>query len=83
MIFNVKPSALSCILNQVLWFNRFIQFNNKPVFYKRFSSNNINFLIRLVERNDVFKDWNTLKQKYDLQKKIVFPKDATYKCHTI
>ena len=67
IFFNINPSVPSCILNQVLWFNRFIQFNNKAVFYKRFSLNNINFLMWLVDRNGVFKYWNVLKHDYDLQ----------------
>ena len=35
---------------------KFIQINRKPVFYKKFSSNNINFLMQLVDRNGVFKN---------------------------
>ena len=40
--------SLLCILNQVLWLNRFIQINRKPVLYKKFFSNNVNFLMQLV-----------------------------------
>ena len=46
--------------------------NRKPVFYKKFSSNDINFLMQLVDRNDVIKNWNTLKHEYDLQNKLYF-----------
>ena len=81
--FHVNPCVPSCILNQVLWFNKFIQINRKPVFYKKFSSNNINFLMQLVDRNGAFKNWNTLKHEYDLQDNLLFPVDATFKCHTI
>ena len=70
--FHVNPCVPSCILNQVLWFNKFIQINRKPVFYKKFSSNNINFLMQLVDRNGVFKNWNTLKHEYDLQNNLYF-----------
>ena len=71
-IFHVNPCVPSCILNQVLRFNKFIQINQKPVFYKKFSFNNINFLMQLVDRNGAFKDWNTLKHEYDLQNNLYF-----------
>ena len=54
-IFHVNPCVPSCILNQVLWFNKFIQINRKPVFYKKFSLNNINFLMQLVNRMVIFR----------------------------
>ena len=54
----------------ILWFNKFIQINRKPVFYKKFSSNNIDFLMQLVDRNGVSKNWNTLKHEYDLQNNL-------------
>ena len=68
--FNVNPSISTCILNQVLWFNWFIQISNKPVFYKKFQLKFKNFLMQLVDRNGVFKDWNTLKHDYDLQNSL-------------
>ena len=55
-IFYVNPCVSSSLLNQVLLFNKFIQVNRKPVFYKKFSLNNINFLMQLVDRNDFFKN---------------------------
>ena len=70
--FYVNPCVPSCILNQVLWFNKFIQINRKPVFYKKFSLNNINFLMQLVDRNGSFKNWNTVKHEYDLQNNLYF-----------
>ena len=69
-IFYINPCFPSSILNQVLWYNKFIQINRKPVFYKKFSLNNINFLMQLVKRNGVFKDWNTLKHGYHLQNNL-------------
>ena len=71
--FYVNPCVLFCKLNQVLWFNKFIQINRKPVFYKKFSLNNINFLMQLVDRKGVFKNWNTLKHEYDFQNNWHFP----------
>ena len=70
--FYVNPCVPSCILNQVLWFNKFIQINRKPVFYKKFSLNNINFLMQLVDRNGSFKNWHTVKHEYDLQNNLYF-----------
>ena len=75
-IFYVSPCVPSCILNQVLWFNKFIQINRKPVFYKKLSLNNINFVMQLVDRNRVFKNWDTLKREYDLQNNLYFQIDA-------
>ena len=68
--FNVNPSVSTCILNQFLWFNRFIQISNTPDFYKKFQLKFKNFLMQLVDRNGVFKDWNTLKHEYDLQNSL-------------
>ena len=81
-MFSVNPSVPFCILNQVLWFNRFIQTNTKTVFYEILPLSNINLLMQLVDRNGVFQDWNTLKHEYDLQNNL-FPVDATFKCHAI
>ena len=55
-IFYVNPCVPSCMLNQVLWFHKFIQINRKPVFYKRFSLNNINFLMQLVDGDGFLKN---------------------------
>ena len=70
--FYVNPFVLSCVLNQVLWFNQFIQINRKSVSYKKFYINNNNFLMQLVDRNGVFKDCNILKHDYDLQNNLFF-----------
>ena len=71
-IFFVNPCVPSCIQNLVLWFNKFIQINRKPAFYKKFSLNNINFLMQLVDRNGFFKNWHTVKHEYDLQNNLYF-----------
>ena len=55
------------MLTQVLWFDRFIQINS---FCKKFSLKNKTFLMQLVDRNGVFKDWNALKHEYDVFKSI-------------
>ena len=68
----LNPCIPSYKLNQVFWFNRFIQTKRKPVFYKKSSLINIIFLMQLVDRTGVFKDWNTLKHKHDLQKNMCF-----------
>ena len=70
--FNVNLSVSSCILNQVLWFDRFIQIIKKLNFYRRLSLNNINFLMQLVDRNGVFKHWTTLKHENDLPNNLYF-----------
>ena len=70
--FYVNPCVPSCILNQVLWFNKVIQINRKPVFYKKFSLNNINFLMQLVDNYGSFKNWHTVKHEYDLQNNLYF-----------
>ena len=45
-----KPFCLFLHIKSGFAFNRFIQINNKPVFYKIFSLNNIDFLMQLVEQ---------------------------------
>ena len=54
--FSVNPCVPSCIQNQALWFNKFIQIDRKPFFYKKLSLNIINFLMQLVDRNGFFKN---------------------------
>ena len=56
----------SCILYQILWFNRSIQINRKPVFYNKLSLNIANFLMQLVDRDQVFNYWNIPEEEYDL-----------------
>ena len=70
--FYVNPCVPSCILNQVLWLNKVIQINRKPVFYKKFSLNNVNFLMQLVDKNGSCKNWYTVKHEYDLQNNLYF-----------
>ena len=65
IFFQSTALTISYMLNQVLWFNRFIQIATIPVLYINFSLNNMNFLTHLVGRNggfNVFKTtlWNNI-----------------------
>ena len=65
-IFYVSSCIYSCILYQILWLNRSIQINRKPVFYNKFSLNIANFLMQLVDRDRVFNYCNIPEEEYDL-----------------
>ena len=59
----------SCVLCQFLLHSSFINIDNKTVYLKFFSTNNINFTTQLLHWDGSVKNWNILKSEYILQNK--------------
>ena len=59
----------SCVLCQFLLHNSYINIDNKAVYLKFFSTNNINFTTQLLHWDGSVKNWNILKSEYILQNK--------------
>ena len=66
--FSTNPETSSCILSQYLWFNKFITVDNSYVNFTNFSTKNVNFNSDLANKNSNCKIWETLKNKYQLDK---------------
>ena len=65
---STNPETSSCILSQYLWFNKFIIVDNSYVNFTNFSTKNVNFNSDLANKNSNCKIWETLKNKYQLDK---------------
>ena len=53
---------IQIILNQNIWNNKYIQIDNKSVFYRTFSTNNINKIVDMCDNEGNF-DWTYIKTK--------------------
>ena len=47
--FTVSPDLPSCILSSFLWYNKDILISNKPIYFKHFSNNNLNYVTQLFD----------------------------------
>ena len=70
--FHMMPTVSSCILNQFLWYNKFLKIDNSVVFFKEFSNKGINFLVQLFDKENKIKSWSVLKEEYNLENKNYF-----------
>ena len=53
--FTVSPELPSCILSTFLWYNKDILISNKPIYFKHFSDNNLNYVISTVRWHGKYK----------------------------
>ena len=67
--FIASPVIPSCVLSQFLWYKSYIKIDNKAVYLKFFSTNNINFITQLFNTDRSVKNWNILKTEFALQNK--------------
>ena len=73
MIYFTSPTELtSCILIQVLWYNKYEQINKRTVYFKRFSEHNINFEKSLIDKSGKYKSWHLFKTEYNLNCRFFF-----------
>ena len=66
------PTLPSTISSQYLWFNTFIKIENRVVYYKEFSDNQINYVCDFFDRNGNLKSWVNFVHEYKIEKKNVF-----------
>ena len=63
------PITCSCVLSQFLWYNSYIKIDSNAVYFKFFSTKNINFITQLFNTDGSVTNWNILKTEYALQNK--------------
>ena len=68
--FTVSPELISCILSIFLWHNKDILISNKPIYFKHFFNNNLNYVSQLFYDIENTKEWVTLKHELNLNKMI-------------
>ena len=66
------PTLPSTISSQYLWFNTFIKIENRVVYYKEFSDNQINYVCDFFDRNGNLKSWVNFVHEYKILKKMYF-----------
>ena len=62
------PQSEHDILSQTLWNNKYILIKRKPIFFSEFYQKGINTINDLIDDERGFYTWNTLKEKYELDK---------------
>ena len=70
--FSKTPETPSSILSQFLWYNIYIQIDERHVHLSRFSQNSLNFVSQLFDTNGTIKAWHLLKQEYHLNNNSYF-----------
>ena len=70
--FTVSPDLPSCILPSFLWCNKDILISNKPIYFKHFSNNNLNYVTQLFDDTGNTKEWIKLKHQFNLNNNLYF-----------
>ena len=70
--FTVSPDLPSCILSSFLWYNKDILISNKPIYFKHFSNNNLNYVTQLFDDTGNTKEWMKLKHEFNLNNNLYF-----------
>ena len=70
--FTVSPDLPSCILSSFLWHNKDILISNKPIYFKHFSNNNLNYVTQLFDDTGNTKEWMKLKHEFNLNNNLYF-----------
>ena len=65
--YSFPPTVPSGISPQYLWFNTFIKIENKVVYYKDFSNNQINYVSNFFDRNRRLKSWLNIMQEHNIK----------------
>ena len=63
------PTLPSTIFSQYLWSHIFIKIENRVVYYKEFSDNQINYACNFFDRNGNLKSWVNVVHEYKIKKK--------------
>ena len=68
--FTISTDLPSCILSSFLWYNKDI--SNKPIYFKHFSNNNLNYVTQPFDDTGNTKEWMRLKHKFNLNNNFYF-----------
>ena len=69
LLFLQSSLPVSCPL---LWYNKDILISNKPIYFKHFSNNNLNYVTQLFYDTGNTKEWVKLKHKFNLNNNLYF-----------
>ena len=70
--FTISPEFPSCILSTFLRYNKDILISNKPIYFKHFSNNNLNYVTQLFDGTENTKEWIKLKHEFSLNNNLYF-----------
>ena len=70
--FTVSLDLPSCILSSFLWYDKDILISNKPIYFKHFSNNNLNYVTQLFSDTGNTKEWMKLKHEFNLNNNLYF-----------
>ena len=70
--FTFSPELPSCILSTCLCYNKDILISNKPIYFKHFSNNNLNYVTQLFDDTGNTKEWMKLKHEFNLNNNLYF-----------
>ena len=70
--FTVSVDLPSCILSSFLWYDKDILISNKPIYFKHFSNNNLNYVTQLFDDTGNTKEWMKLKHEFNLNNNLYF-----------
>ena len=70
--FTVSPDIPSCILFSFLWYNKDILISIKPIYFKHFSNNNLNYVTQLFDDTGNTKEWLKSKHEFNLKNNLYF-----------
>ena len=70
--FTVAPELPSCILSTFVWYNKDIVITNKPIYFKQYSNNNLNYVNQLFDDRANTKEWIKLKHEFNLNNNLYF-----------
>ena len=64
--YSCTPAVPSLVSSQFLWYNSYIQIDNKVVCYKDFADKKINYITNLFDENGKLKSWQNILSYYRL-----------------
>ena len=70
--FTVSPELPFLILSTFLWYNKDILMNNKLIYSKHFSNNNLNYVTELFDDTGNTEEWMKLKHEFNLNNNLYF-----------
>ena len=71
IFFATEANSLLVFYPLFLWYNKDILISNKPIYFKHFSDNNLNYYVtQLLGDTGNTKEWMKLKQEFNLNNNL-------------
>ena len=68
----VSSELPSCVLFTFLWYNKGLLISNKPIYFKHFSNNNLNYVNQMFPDMRNPREWTKLKHEFNSNINIYF-----------